>query len=579
MWWWSAAVPPARWRRGGWPTPGSRSRWSRTTSSAASARSTPACPRRRCCAPRRSCARSTASRAPREAVTGELDVQAVLDRRDEVIHDLDDSSMLPWLEDRGIKLFRGFGVLAGEKRVDVADHQLEARRAVILAGGTRAALPPIEGLGEAEPWTNREATTAKEIPGTIVILGGGVFGTELAQAYRSLGADVTLIEGERRLLPTEEEFACEQVTDALVEMGVDVRTGRKATKVDRGDDTLRVTMDDGSTADGERARRRARPPAAHGGAGARDRRARGRRLRRGRREHAGAGPRLAVRDRRRQRPHPAHPHGQVPGAPRLRAHPRQPRPRPSTAPTASSPRASSSPTRRSPSVGHTEKTAREAGLDVHILEVGTSANAGGSFYGRNAPGTSRLLVDKETDLIVGATITGAEVADFLQAATIAIVGEVPMGRAVARHAVLPHPQRDLAQPDGGVGEGEGLGREQLDPVAPRVAGEEAPAARDAVVPLDRRARRRQRAGEASSAASESTRRPGPCARARSPPPRRRAAPARRRRTRPRRRPAGRASAAPEPQQLAVEAPRLALAPRRRGDLHVVETVDAGHYAK
>ena len=79
------------------------------------------------------------------------------------------------------------------------------------------------------------------------------------------------------------------------------------------------------------------------------------------------------------------------------------------------------------SVGHTEKTAREAGLDVHILEVGTSANAGGSFYGRNAPGTSRLLVDKETDLIVGATITGAEVADFLQAATIAIVGEVPMG--------------------------------------------------------------------------------------------------------------------------------------------------------
>ena len=89
----------------------------------------------------------------------------MLDRRDEIIHDLDDSSQLPWLEDRDIKLFRGFGVLAGEKRVDVAGHELEARKAVILAGGTRAALPPIEGLGEAEPWTNREATTAKEIPG------------------------------------------------------------------------------------------------------------------------------------------------------------------------------------------------------------------------------------------------------------------------------------------------------------------------------------------------------------------------------------------------------------------------------
>ena len=74
-----------------------------------------------------------------EAVTGELDVQALLDRRDEVIHDLDDSSQLPWLEDRNIKLYRGFGVLNGEKRVDVGDHQLEARRAVILSGGTRAA--------------------------------------------------------------------------------------------------------------------------------------------------------------------------------------------------------------------------------------------------------------------------------------------------------------------------------------------------------------------------------------------------------------------------------------------------------
>src|ERR1044072_5304624 len=80
-----------------------------------------------------------------EAARGELDVQAVLDRRDEIVHDLDDSSMLPWLEDRGIKLSRGFGVRAGEKRVDVGDQQLEARRAVILSGGPRAAMPPIEG--------------------------------------------------------------------------------------------------------------------------------------------------------------------------------------------------------------------------------------------------------------------------------------------------------------------------------------------------------------------------------------------------------------------------------------------------
>jgi pyruvate/2-oxoglutarate dehydrogenase complex dihydrolipoamide dehydrogenase (E3) component len=373
-----------------------------------------------------------------EAVTGELDVQAALDRRDEVIHDLDDSSMLPWLEDRGIKLFRGFGILAGEKRVDVEDHQLEARRAVILSGGTRAALPPIEGLGEAEPWTNREATTAKEIPGTIVILGGGVFGTELAQAYRALGADVTLIEGERRLLPTEEEFACEQVTDALVEMGVEVRTGRKATKVDRAGDRLRVTMDDGSTADGEVL------VAALG--------------RRPRTEDLGletvgleGGGYIEVDENMQVPDHDwLYAIGDVNGR-ILLTHMGKYQARVACEHILGNPSAVAhgADGKQSPrvvftdpqvaSVGHTEKTAREAGLDFHILEVGTSANAGGSFYGRGAPGTSRLLVDKETDLIIGATITGAEVADFLQAATIAIVGEVPMGRIW--HATPSFPTR------------------------------------------------------------------------------------------------------------------------------------------
>src|SRR5437867_1349986 len=72
----------------------------------------------------------------REAVQGELDVQAVLDRRDEVIHDLDDSVQLPWLEDRGVTLVRGVGRVVGERRMRVGDEELEARRAVVLAGGT-----------------------------------------------------------------------------------------------------------------------------------------------------------------------------------------------------------------------------------------------------------------------------------------------------------------------------------------------------------------------------------------------------------------------------------------------------------
>ena len=112
-----------------------------------------------------------------EAARGELDVQAVLDRRDEIVHDLDDSSMLPWLEDNGIDLYRGWGRLDGEKRVSVGDTTLEVRQAVILAGGTTPMMPPIDGLQEAEPWTNRDATLAKAIPESLVIMGGGVVGS------------------------------------------------------------------------------------------------------------------------------------------------------------------------------------------------------------------------------------------------------------------------------------------------------------------------------------------------------------------------------------------------------------------
>jgi pyruvate/2-oxoglutarate dehydrogenase complex dihydrolipoamide dehydrogenase (E3) component len=373
-----------------------------------------------------------------EAVTGKLDVEAVLKRRDEIVHDLDDSSMLPWLEDRGITLYRGFGVLAGTKRVKVGEVELEARRAVIIAGGTRAAMPPIEGLREAAPWTNREATTAKEVPGELLVLGGGVVGTELSQAYQSLGSQVTLIEGERRLLPLEEEFACEQVSDALVAMGVDVRTSRKGAKVERIGERIRVTMDDGSTADGDVL------VAALG--------------REPRTEQLGletvgleGGGYIGVDEDM-----------QVPGRDWLYAigdvngrvlltHMGKYQGRiasehilgnPSATPHGADGRQSPRVVFTDPAVaavGHTEKTAREAGIEFHILEVGTSANAGGSYYGSNAPGTSRLLVDKTSDLIVGATITGAGVADFVHAATIAIVGEVPMGRLW--HATPSFPTR------------------------------------------------------------------------------------------------------------------------------------------
>ncbi len=182
-----------------------------------------------------------------EAVGDELDVAAVLARRDEIIHHLDDSAQLPWIEQRGIVLVRGHGQLAGERSVRVGERTLRARRAVMLAPGTRALIPPIEGLAEARPWTNREITTAHAIPRSLLVLGGGVVGVEMAQAYASLGARVTLVEALERLIAGEEEFASELVREGLKRSGVEMILGVKARAARRelqeGEDRETVTLE------------------------------------------------------------------------------------------------------------------------------------------------------------------------------------------------------------------------------------------------------------------------------------------------------------------------------------------------
>src|SRR5207342_3091833 len=111
---------------------------------------------------------------------GPIDVPAVLARRDEVISNLDDTSQLPWLEEHGVTLVRGRARLDGERRVVVDrdgpgdGEELAARKAVIVATGSGALIPDIDGLSDARPWTNIEATTAKEVPPRLAVLGGGV---------------------------------------------------------------------------------------------------------------------------------------------------------------------------------------------------------------------------------------------------------------------------------------------------------------------------------------------------------------------------------------------------------------------
>jgi dihydrolipoamide dehydrogenase len=380
-----------------------------------------------------------AERVPGITVEERLDPQAVLDRRDQVIHDRDDSGQLPWLEERGIELFRGSGALAGERQVCVGDDLLRAGRAIVVATGSGAAMPPLNGLDSARPWNNRDATTAKHVPESMVVLGGGPVGSELSQAWSSLGCRVTLIEGGPRLLSREEPFAGEEVAKALREShGVDVRTGAKATEVSRDGDVVTVSLDDGSeVAAAEILIAVGRKPRTEeiglDSVGA----------------ETGKGGFLECDDRLRVGDRSwLYAVGDVNGR-ALFTHMGKyqawvaaenilGRNVDAIAEGIGSPRV----TFTDPQVaaaGKTLEQAREAGIDARAVDVPTDGTAGASFQGRATGGTSRLVIDESRQVIVGATFTGFETADFLHAATVAIVGEVPLPKL--RHAVAAYPSR------------------------------------------------------------------------------------------------------------------------------------------
>ena len=374
----------------------------------------------------------------REAVTGELDTDAVLKRRDEIIHDLDDSSQLPWLEQRKITLVREPGRLDGERRVRAGDETLVARKAVVLATGSSPLMPPIDGLKEAKPWTNREATTAKDVPNRLAILGGGVVGVEMAQAYGSLGSVVTLIERGDRLIPREEPFASEHVEQALRERGVDVQLGVSATSVRADGGEVTIELD-------------------HGGPVRADELlvAIGRKLNTDEvgLETVGLEPGKPVEVDDAMRANDwLYAIGDVNGR-ALLTHMGKYQARiaadvilgyssaciPHTADGSRSPRVIFTDPHVA-AVGYTHDAARQDGLNVRKVDVPTQGNAGASFYGRDdARGTARLVVDEDRGVIVGATFTGPEIAEFIHAATIAVVGEVPLERLF--HAVPAFPTR------------------------------------------------------------------------------------------------------------------------------------------
>ncbi|MBL3687648.1 NAD(P)/FAD-dependent oxidoreductase [Leucobacter zeae] len=401
-----------------------------------------------------------------EAVSGELDVAAVLARRDAFASDWDDAGQADWLRGAGVDLVRGHGRVDGERRVVVTDADgrervLHARHAVAICTGSDAAIPPVPGLRAAEPWTSREATSAREVPESLAVIGGGVVAVELATAFAALGSRVAVL-ARSGLLGGFESFAGEAVADGLRALGVDVRLGSDIRGVERDASGVTVRTADGDVRASEVLVATGRIPRSAGiglesigigpgGDGGTDRGAPASEFAPGRPiptddtlRVPGTDWLYAVGDVAGRAPlthqgkYEARAAGDIIAA------------RASGGPVddaawgrhaASADRAAvpqvvfSSP--EVAAVGLTERAARESGRTVRVADAAFSSVAGASLHADGYRGRGRIVIDAERDVLLGATLVGEDVAELIHAATVAVVGEVPLARLW--HAVPAYP--------------------------------------------------------------------------------------------------------------------------------------------
>jgi len=388
---------------------------------------------------------AAAGRAPgaAEAVTGRLDTGAALAQRDYMTSGWHDDGQVSWLESEGIDLVRGTGRLAGEREVEVeaADgtvRRLSAARAVVLATGTSSLVPPIPGLREAGPWDNRAVTSAKELPGRLVVLGGGAVGAEMAQAYKRLGCgEVVVLEAAERLLGREEPFAGEEVRAAFEADGITVVTGARMTAARRlGSGPVVASVADGREFTGDEILVAVgRRPATAGIGLERVGLEPGRPVPVDGQLRAAAvdgGWLYAIGDCNGLAPltHMGKYHGRVAAAAILGAEVAD------VASHAIVPRVTFTDPQVC-AVGRTAAEARAAGLNVTVVTTATGDVPGAYTQGNGIRGTSQLVIDDDHRTIVGATFTGPGVQELLHSATVAICGGVTVDRLW--HAVPSFP--------------------------------------------------------------------------------------------------------------------------------------------
>jgi pyruvate/2-oxoglutarate dehydrogenase complex dihydrolipoamide dehydrogenase (E3) component len=186
-----------------------------------------------------------------EAMSGELDLERVWWWRDQVTDGRDDSWHAGWIEDQGAELVRGEARISRAGVVSVGERELEYDDLVVATGSTPAA-PPIAGLEDVHYWTSRDAVWAARVPESMVVLGGGAVGVELAQFFRRVGADVTLVEHNDHVLPRLDADAGALLRERLEQDGIEVLVSTVAEAVEHGPGGIRVLLGSGAALEAER---------------------------------------------------------------------------------------------------------------------------------------------------------------------------------------------------------------------------------------------------------------------------------------------------------------------------------------
>ncbi|MGI5501930.1 dihydrolipoyl dehydrogenase family protein [Lentzea sp. CA-135723] len=364
-----------------------------------------------------------------------LDPKAVLERRNGFTSNWDDASQVQWAESENITVLRGDGEITGEREVTVAGADgrtvHRARQAVVVCTGSVPKMPPLDGIADTPVWTSRQATSAQEVPESLVVLGGGVVGVELAQAWARLGSKVTIAVSGDRPLPKLEDFVGPMVADGLREDGVEVVLNARATSIAPG----ALTLQDGRVLKGsEILVATGRVPATEdakpltiddtglvSGVDGRWLYAAGDVTGRALLTHQGKYQARAVGTAILERSRGFEPKDRSAGqawadhvaVPQI---------------VFTDPEVAF--------VGHTAAEARAAGRDIRVVDLDIAV-AGSSLQADGYQGKARMVVDERTRTLVGVTFVGQDVAEMLHAATVAIVGEVTVDQLW--HAVPSYP--------------------------------------------------------------------------------------------------------------------------------------------